>query len=206
MLISGAQRLPNGNTLICSGINGSLFEVTPDRATVWKYVNPSKGRPGPGGFDAPPQPGQVLPSFLQDMLRMSAEQKKELGELQKEIDGRLDKLLTAEQKKQFKEPRPLFGPGAGPPPQAGQIMSASLQDTLKLSAEQRKRVQELQKRADETLAQVLTDEQKKQLKEVRQGFGRGGPGGPPGFPGLAGKDLTPGKTVEELESKETKRK
>src|SRR5262249_39139673 len=26
--ISGAQRLPNGNTLICSGTNGTVFEVT----------------------------------------------------------------------------------------------------------------------------------------------------------------------------------
>ncbi len=34
MLISGAQRLPNGNTLICSGVNGTIFEVTPESETV----------------------------------------------------------------------------------------------------------------------------------------------------------------------------
>ena len=39
--ISGAQRLPNGNTLICYGVNGTLFEVTPAGKTVWKYVNPT---------------------------------------------------------------------------------------------------------------------------------------------------------------------
>ena len=38
--ISGAQRLPNGNTLICDGVHGTLFEVTPAGKTVWKYVNP----------------------------------------------------------------------------------------------------------------------------------------------------------------------
>jgi len=38
--ISGAQRLPNGNTLICSGINGIFFEVNPEGKTVWKYTNP----------------------------------------------------------------------------------------------------------------------------------------------------------------------
>ena len=27
--ISGAQRQPNGNTLICEGSNGRIFEVTP---------------------------------------------------------------------------------------------------------------------------------------------------------------------------------
>jgi len=38
--ISGAQRLPNGNTLICEGDFGRLFEVTRDHETVWEYVNP----------------------------------------------------------------------------------------------------------------------------------------------------------------------
>ena len=36
---SGAQRLPNGNTLICDGPGGKLFEVTPEKEIVWKYVN-----------------------------------------------------------------------------------------------------------------------------------------------------------------------
>ena len=36
--ISGAQRLPNGNTLICEGNSGHLFEVTLDGETVWEYV------------------------------------------------------------------------------------------------------------------------------------------------------------------------
>jgi len=38
--ISGCQRLPNGNTLICAGTIGIFFEVTPQGETVWKYVNP----------------------------------------------------------------------------------------------------------------------------------------------------------------------
>jgi hypothetical protein len=37
---SGAQRLPNGNTLIADGPNGVIFEVTPSREKVWEYVNP----------------------------------------------------------------------------------------------------------------------------------------------------------------------
>jgi hypothetical protein len=37
--ISGTQRLPNGNTLICEGDEGVFFEVTPDGKTVWSYVN-----------------------------------------------------------------------------------------------------------------------------------------------------------------------
>ena len=39
-IMSGVQRLPNGNTLICSSTSGVLFQVTPDGRTVWKYVYP----------------------------------------------------------------------------------------------------------------------------------------------------------------------
>jgi hypothetical protein len=39
--ISGAQRLPNGNTLICAGPFGAFYEVTPSKQIVWKYVNPT---------------------------------------------------------------------------------------------------------------------------------------------------------------------
>jgi len=38
--ISGAQRLPNGNTLICEGGKMHLFEVTPEGRVVWDFVNP----------------------------------------------------------------------------------------------------------------------------------------------------------------------
>jgi len=38
--ISNAQRLPNGNTLICEGDFGRLFEVTIAGEVVWEYVNP----------------------------------------------------------------------------------------------------------------------------------------------------------------------
>lgn len=80
---------------------------------------PGPGGPGgPGGaFPAPPQPGQILPQFLQDQLKLSDEQKKQLTDLQKDVDGRLGKLLTAEQNKQLQElGRNIFGPGAGKRP------------------------------------------------------------------------------------------
>ncbi len=41
--ISGAQRLPNGNTLICEGMTGRLFEITYDGDIVWQYTNPFFG-------------------------------------------------------------------------------------------------------------------------------------------------------------------
>ena len=48
--ISGAQRLPNGNTLINAGAVGIVFEVTPEKETVWKFANPFK----------PAAPGQPM--------------------------------------------------------------------------------------------------------------------------------------------------
>lgn len=38
--ISGCQRLPSGNTLICEGNWGRLFEVTPEGEIVWNFVSP----------------------------------------------------------------------------------------------------------------------------------------------------------------------
>jgi len=37
---SGAQRLPDGNTLICNAETGYFFEVTPNKTTVWEYTSP----------------------------------------------------------------------------------------------------------------------------------------------------------------------
>ena len=39
-IVSGAQRLPNGNTLVDVGAKGNIFEVTASRRVVWRYVNP----------------------------------------------------------------------------------------------------------------------------------------------------------------------
>ena len=41
--ISGAQRLPNGNTLITEGGTGRIFEVTPEKEVVWEFINPWRG-------------------------------------------------------------------------------------------------------------------------------------------------------------------
>src|SRR5262249_34872826 len=98
--ISGTQRLSNGNTLICSGANGTIFEVTPEKSIVWKYVNPVKV---PTPFGTPPRPGQIMASIAGELLEISADQRKQLDEIQKDIDAHLDKLLTADQKKQAAE-------------------------------------------------------------------------------------------------------
>ncbi len=46
--ISGAHRLPNGNTFICSGSPGRMLEVTPKGEIVWDFPNPYGGETQPG--------------------------------------------------------------------------------------------------------------------------------------------------------------
>jgi hypothetical protein len=38
--VAGSQRLGNGNTLVCDGANGRVFQLTKDGRVVWEYVNP----------------------------------------------------------------------------------------------------------------------------------------------------------------------
>ena len=44
LVVSGAQRLPNGNTLITEGDHGRLIEVSTDGEVVWEFVNPDTTR------------------------------------------------------------------------------------------------------------------------------------------------------------------
>ena len=55
--ISGCRRLPNGNTLICSGAPGRLFEVTAGGDIVWDYRNPH------GGEVTPPEHAGKAPAL-----------------------------------------------------------------------------------------------------------------------------------------------
>ena len=45
-LVSSAQRLPNGNTLITEGTEGRFLEVTVEHEVVWEYINPYYSKPG----------------------------------------------------------------------------------------------------------------------------------------------------------------
>ncbi len=38
-VFSGVERLKDGNTLICNGIGGKFFEVTPAGMTIWEFTN-----------------------------------------------------------------------------------------------------------------------------------------------------------------------
>jgi len=70
---------------------------------------------GPGGSmgrgPRPPQPGQVLSPRTQELLLLSTAQKAEIAAFQKEVDTRLAKILTDEQKLRLREMRDHAGDG-----------------------------------------------------------------------------------------------
>lgn len=75
-------------------------------------AQPPRGKGGPGGFGPPMQPGQILPAFLRERLKLTPEQAKQFDALQKEVDEKLAKILTEAQRAKLKGMR---GPGGGPP-------------------------------------------------------------------------------------------
>lgn len=88
--------------------------------------------------------------------------------------AKVEGLLSADQKKTFEEvkaQRPGIG-GFGRGGTPGQALSTGLQERLKLSEEQKKKVEELQKELDSKINSILTEEQRKQLDEIKKGAGQ----------------------------------
>lgn len=107
------------------------------------------------------------------------------------------------------------GPGMGGPPPIGQILPPHIQEMLGLSNAQRKKIDALQRHVDNKLGEILTEDQKQRLEEMKnrgprgpdgdrggfgppQGGGPGGPGGnrprdggPGGPPGESGRPQRP---------------
>src|SRR5207244_10714128 len=109
--------------------------------------------------------GQTLANSEEGRRKLSDEQKKELTALQKDVDGKLEKLLNEEQRKQAKGGFAFGGPppgGAGPgsPPQPGQLVPSFLRDALNLTDEQKNQKEAFEKEYDAKLDMIYTDEKK----------------------------------------------
>ncbi len=74
---------------------------------------------------------------------------------------------------------PPGGPGAFGPPRPGQVLPGRMQDMLQLSDDQKAELAKLQEDVDKRLANILTPEQREQLRDM----GNRGPGGSPRGPG-----------------------
>jgi len=84
---------------------------------------PPGGGPGGGMMGGPPRPGEILPAMLRRSLKLTAQQTKELDDLQKEVDAKIEKILSDDQKQQLKTMRQrgpgMFGGPGGRPPDFG---------------------------------------------------------------------------------------
>jgi poly(3-hydroxybutyrate) depolymerase len=67
------------------------------------------------------------------------------------------------------------GRGFGTPP--GTVLPPRVQENLKLTDDQKKKVEELQKEVDNSIQKILTEEQNKQLKDLKDSASRGFGGG-----------------------------
>lgn len=67
-LISSAQRLPNGNTLIAIGQKGQVLEVTPDKQIVWDYQQTSETGAAAPTYRAYRIPPEWLPAGVNEAL------------------------------------------------------------------------------------------------------------------------------------------
>lgn len=204
-LMSGAQRLPNGNTMICAGFSGELFEVTPAKEVVWRYVVPADeteggggpfgppGRGGPGGGFGPPPgfgppgdrgPGEnasLLPGPLRFMLELDDEQLKQLDAIEKEVRDGLRKLLSEDQRQQWDKIRAEQPPVPPAGDKLTELIPAPVVEQLKLNDEQRKSLTELQATLDDQLTKLLADDQKERLKGISETIAQFAAGGGPNF-------------------------
>jgi hypothetical protein len=201
-LLSSAQRLPNGNTLICHGEIGAMFEVTPNHQIVWEHKPERRSTSPPvppardqAGFTAEHPLVEVLSAAVRDALELSPPQRKAIDELQTEVDLEIGKTLSDEQRERLRQPS-----GLGGLPAPGQLMSLSRQVPLKPTDDQKKQLAGLQGRVDDRLALALTADQKARLEALKRDFARGGPmasgnSGPPrgqaGRPTGLGPDVPP---------------
>jgi Spy/CpxP family protein refolding chaperone len=164
-------------------------------------LNPGRGGAGGGG-------GRGGRGGFGGFGGFDPEAQKKRQDLQKDALKAVVKVLDTDQKTAYKdltgEPFELrfegfagggggFG-GFGGFGQPGKILSPGTQDQLRMTGDQKKKLEELQKEIDERLAKILTEEQNKQLKDMQQGGGRGGFGGGRGGrggPGGGGKPQGP---------------
>jgi len=92
---------------------------------------------------------------------------KEMAKLHEELLGKVEGLLSEEQKRKFAEVqrrRPEGGPQG-----VGHILPPPLQDRLGLTPEQKEKVAKLQKDTEAKLKEILNDEQNKKLEELKKG-------------------------------------
>jgi hypothetical protein len=184
-----------------------VFEITPDKEIVWKFVNPIKNVPPPGG--SAPKPFESLRKDMRDALSMKEDQRKKLDEIDKELNAKLDEVLSLEQKKILNEPGDIDFSKVP----AGDYLPVFRQEKLKLSEVQTNTLQAIEIEFNPRIATILTEDQKRMVEDRKKSIAAARAGTPrkPGntlfratryaldHPAFEGKTLKPGKTLVEIQ-------
>jgi hypothetical protein len=207
--ISGAQRLPNGNTLINSGAVGIVFEVTPEKEIVWKFSNPFANEPSAANTD--PRPLQILSNDARDALKMKENQRKQLDDIDEALSAELNETLDPEQMKVLTDSEDIDFSSIP----EGEYLWIFKNDKLSLSQSQQEALSKLAQDFNLKVAKVLTDEQKKMIDEYKKQVARrrANQRTPRNtlfrakrygldHPAFTGKILTPGKTLVVLQQEQ----
>lgn len=97
--MSGAQRLPNGNTLICESEVGRIFEITRNGRLVWEYVNPYFGV-----YDESLGTNNIVfRAYRYDLACVKGREMELAAKPEEEVVSRLDRWEEAEEEKEKKE-------------------------------------------------------------------------------------------------------
>ena len=205
--ISGAQRLPNGNTLINAGAVGIVFEVTPEKEIVWKFSNPFTNE----SPNAPPRPFRAMSNDAREALGLDEEQTKELDKIDNELNARLAEDLEVEQRRVLAGPIDVNIDINSIP--AGEHLFALENEKLKLSGAQAEALQKLAKEFNPKIEAILTEDQKALVEGYKESLAKRRARARPqarntlfrakryglNHPAFAGKTVTPGKTLVELQ-------
>ncbi|MEI6502564.1 MAG: aryl-sulfate sulfotransferase [Armatimonadota bacterium] len=185
------QRLANGNTLICSDTEGHLFEVTKEGQLVWEYLNPVTRE---GALTVLPDALPMTNSVFR-VLRYAADYPAFKGRdltSQGTITERAAKGLDARpagqaggrapagggggaKRDQQAPPQPAAGDGTlaqgggnGPRPGGLHLLPREAEGQLNLTADQQKRLADLEAYLQTKLDTILTPPQQEQLRQLRQ--------------------------------------
>lgn len=167
---------------------------------------PSSERRPPQPGQARPGTSQEQSKLIAEQKKQIEDLQKEMNAKIREIQAKLDRLLTPEQRRPTQETlgrggrpgrrggpprqgeanrrsrtpggrRPGFGQSASVP---ARVLPSFVRDRLKLTEEQKKKIEELEKDVSAKMSRILTGEQKRELRAMRDRMrGPGRPGGPP---------------------------
>lgn len=186
----GFGRFGGNQALFAPGAVDKLKLSTEQKDKVEKLVKEFEEK----AKDATAKAREAMQKAIQDQNRDAiktavTEMREKAEKVRDDYLGKVGAVLTDEQKKTLEEIKkerpqaPQFQPfnrpgqgGQGGARGTGAVLPAELQEQLKLSTEQKEKIAKLQKEIEGKINEVLNEEQKKKLEELKKGGARRRPG------------------------------